>query len=482
MDAAKRAGASLLLFDAPSTHLWTALRPRLRGGGLLACAPEATGAHAGAPEGCVDMEALLEQALAACPPLALSFAPDGLCTLVFTSGSTGPPKAVALRHGSFLAASEAKLRAVGYRPDDVYLHTAPLCHVGGLSSAHAVLCCGGCHVFPASGAFAASEALIRVQTYCATALIAVPTILTDLLAAAQAASAHTLPSVRRVLLGGGALDQPLVVAAARLFPCATITATYALSEACSSLSFRTMAVNGALTDAASDPSSSPSEGICVGSPQPGVMLRVSPSGEICARGAQMMAGYWRDDQASAAALQGSPPWLHTGDLGRLDASGALWLLGRIADVIKSGGENVHAAEVEAALATHAHVCAAAVVALPHPRWGQAVAALVTLAPGCAWHGPWAGERGAGGKERGPEGFQSALLSPEALRGHVTSQEGGLARFKAPRLVAAAGGGHLPLGATGKVDKLAVRAALAACLAQHGWPEMAHSMPTLRSRL
>jgi len=136
-------------------------------------------------------------------------------------------------------------------------------------------------------------------------------------------------------------------------------------------------------------------------------------------------------------------------------------LGRRADVVKSGGENVHASEVEAALQTHPFVTAAAVVALPHERWGEQVAALLALAPGAAWAGAWAGRGGAAAAASA-----GAALSPEGVRAHCAAA--GLAGFKAPRFVAAARGG-LPLGATGKVDRAAVRAALAGALARQEAP-------------
>jgi acyl-activating enzyme 14 len=513
-------GASVLLFDAAGAHVWHALRGRaggdqegspLRAGALLASPPaDDTSAAASSatpappPRGAECVEALIAAAASAASaaplPLPLRRAPGDVVTLVFTSGTTGTPKAAALTHASFAAASAAKLAVVGYAESDVYLHSAPLCHVGGLSSAHALLCARGAHLFlprwSATGALSAMRAPSRPVT--ATALV--PAMLSDLLAAADAdADAPPLESMRRVLLGGGAAPPALLAAAAqRLFPHAAITATYALSEAGSTVAFRRVATDGVLhpppvRDSGGGASSEGAFGTCVGAAAPGVELAVatwpsgaiaSPgaSGELLARGAQLMAGYWRDVAASEGASMvlphtGAAPWLRTGDIGTLDASGRVWLAGRAKDVIKSGGESVHASEVEAALCTHPDVAAAAAVGLPHARWGETVAALVLLRPGATWRGPTAGDSVRGGGDEAAAGADVGSgtrtdtapppLTPDALREHACGVDaGGLSRFKAPRFVAAwrGGGGALPAGPGGKVCKRSVRDALLAAQA------------------
>ena len=104
------------------------------------------------------------------------------------------------------------------------------------------------------------------------------------------------------------------------------------------------------------------------------------TGEICVRGAVVMQGYYRAPDASAAAIDGDG-FLHTGDLGALDAAGFVRVLGRVRDVIIRGGENIYPAEVEDALLGHADVGQVAVVGVPDARWGQQVAAAVQLRPG-----------------------------------------------------------------------------------------------------
>ncbi len=205
-----------------------------------------------------------------------------------------------------------------------------------------------------------------------------------------------------------------------------------------------------------------------------------------------MHSYWQDEAATAGAFTWGGAWLRTGDIGALDAQGRVWLAGRAKDVIKSGGESVHASEVEAALCAHPAVAAAAAVGLPHARWGEQVAALVVLRPGTAWNGPTAGgspadaaaAAAAAAAASRDAAAGASLLTPEALR-EFACGAGALSRFKAPRFVAAAASGALPTGAGGKVCKRSVREALLAAQAAEAaeqQPAAALQRLPLRSRL
>lgn len=177
--------------------------------------------------------------------------------------------------------------------------------------------------------------------------------------------------------------------------------------------------------------------------------------EVIVFGPQVTRGYWRDAQATAAALQHPPGWLRTGDLGWFDSQGRLHLCGRLKDMIKSGGENVHAAEVERALADVFGVAEAAVVGVPHERLGEAVAALL-----CGGAGPDTQAQGSGAAGA----TATPMTGPELQALQVALRAGGLAGFKVPRAVAVSAQ-PLPRTAMGKVDKRAVRAVLEAALLQ-----------------
>jgi long-chain acyl-CoA synthetase len=171
-----------------------------------------------------------------------------------------------------------------------------------------------------------------------------------------------------------------------------------------------------------------------GSAQSVVEIRIADDGEICVRGQSVMKGYWRDPAATARALRDG--WLHTGDVGEIDARGVLTLKDRAKDLIISGGANIYPREVEEVLQTHPAVAEVSVVGAPDAEWGERVVAYVVLR----------------------EGASAAHDELDAL---CLSQ---IARFKRPkryRFVAA-----LPKNAYGKVLKSELRAL-----------EQAHAEPT-----
>ncbi|MFN7150995.1 MAG: AMP-binding enzyme, partial [Microthrixaceae bacterium] len=176
-----------------------------------------------------------------------------------------------------------------------------------------------------------------------------------------------------------------------------------------------------------------------GRPGPLVALRVVDDddvevepgrpGEILVRGDQVCGGYWKDPAATAASRMG--PWLRTGDIGRIDDNGVLYIVDRKKDLIITGGENVASREVEDLVGLHPDVAAVAVVGVPDERWGELVCAVVVPAAG-------------------------TTFDADAL---VAWTDGRLAGFKRPRRVVAVD--SLPTNASGKVDKAALRAVLGA---------------------
>ena len=154
---------------------------------------------------------------------------------------------------------------------------------------------------------------------------------------------------------------------------------------------------------------------------------VGEIGEICARGPNVMVGYWRAPEATAQALVDG--WYHTGDAGRADADGYIYVVDRIKDMIISGGENVYSVEVEQALLSHPAVVEAAVFGVPDARWGEAVTAAVVIAEG-----------------------QS--VGAEELIAHCRTQ---IAGYKTPRSIELRSV-PLPKSGVGKILKQALRAA------------------------
>jgi O-succinylbenzoic acid--CoA ligase len=196
-------------------------------------------------------------------------------------------------------------------------------------------------------------------------LSVVPTMLQRMLDADEALFP---PSVRAVLVGGGPVARDtLERALGRGLP---VLQTYGLTEAASQVT--TLSPADALTHAGS-----------AGKPLLTTRVRIDArpgeAGEILVRGETVTPGYFENTVATADALRDG--WLHTGDIGRVDGDGFLYVLDRRDDLIVTGGENVYPAEVEGVLRGHPLVEAAAVVGVPDERWGQAIAAAVVAAPG-----------------------------------------------------------------------------------------------------
>ena len=270
-------------------------------------------------------------------------APD---TLLFTSGTTGEPKPVLLTAENHRASALASAANLGVEPDDRWLCCLPVHHVGGLAILIRSAIYGTTAVLhPSFEAAAVAESLTSGE---ATLVSLVSTMVRRL----AAAGLIVAPALRAALLGGGPVPREVLEwgAAYRL----PLVQTYGMTETASQVA--TARVEEALER--------PGAG---GRPLPGAEIRVAADGEVLVRGPMVSAG--------ALALDG---WLHTGDRGRLDGGGLLWIDGRMDDLIVTGGENVAALEVEEALLGHPAVLEAAVVGREHPEWGRAVTAFVVL--------------------------------------------------------------------------------------------------------
>ncbi|KAJ8758581.1 hypothetical protein K2173_000302 [Erythroxylum novogranatense] len=329
--------------------------------------------------------------------LDYSWAPDDAVIICFTSGTTGRPKGVIISHSSLIVQSLAKVAIVGYTEDDVYLHTAPLCHIGALSSAMAMLMVGARHVLIPK--FKATLVVDSIEQQGVTSFITVPAILSDLISLTRENETWAgRQSVKKILNGGGTLPDELIKDAAKIFPRAKLLSAYGMTETCSSLTFKT------LHDPTSEASThapvrlcngkdnsvyQPPSGVCVGKPAPHVELKISSesssqTGRILTRGPHAMLGYW-DQKIPANALNSTNEiWLDTGDIGSMDECGSLWLVGRVNGRIKSGGENVHPEEVEAILLKHPGVIAAVTVGIPDRRLTEKVTACIKLRESWQW--------------------------------------------------------------------------------------------------
>ena len=254
-------------------------------------------------------------------------------TLLFTSGTTGVPKAAQHSVANHVANARAAIEVLGIDPASRFVCTLPLFHVGGL--AIAVRCALTSATLVLHEKFDA-EAVARDLEEGATHVSLVATTLQRLLATRRRFPAAT------VLAGGGPVPAPLLERAREAG--LRVLQTYGLTEAAS------------MVTCEREP-----DGKTAGTPMPGMEVRVV-GGEIEVRGPAVMRGY-----RGMPEVEG---WFRTGDLGELDGEGRLLVHARRGDLIVSGGENVYPAEVEAVLLTHQGVREVAVVPAPDERWGQ----------------------------------------------------------------------------------------------------------------
>ena len=317
--------------------------------------------------------------------------------LLWTSGTSGEPRAVPILSSALEASARASVARLALTDADRWYASLSLGHVGGLALVHRAAYVG-CTLL-VRGRFSAEVLAALIGREALTHASLVPTMLTRLL---EVGEGEDVPATLRCLLVGGAAAGGALVpnAVEHGYP---IALTYGLTEACSQVATAPPAL------VAEKPGT-------VGPPMDGLEIRIRENGEICVRGGTVSPG--------AADGEG---WLATGDLGRLDGDGHLWISGRISDRIVTGGATVDPRSVEGVLEGLPGVSEAAVTGLPDDVWGEMVVALIVPDPGT-------------------EADASVLMTLAQER---------LSPSELPRRVEFAD--KLPLNANGKIDRAQVRA-------------------------
>jgi acyl-CoA synthetase (AMP-forming)/AMP-acid ligase II len=403
-------GATALVYDARYAEPSEALRSGLDAGRIVAIGDAPGTAY----------HKMIESAPATAP--ALDRRPDDLVSLNYTSGTTGRPKGVRRTHRNRWASLvNMTFDVLGGVPDssDVYLHAGPITHTSGLFVLPFLAAGARQQILPSYDAEAVADAVVtRGVTH--TALV--PTMVARLLA-------HGEPLTRLKMLGyAGAPMPPEQIRRAYEELSTHLVQYYGLVEAIPPVTVLDAA------DHRRGLADEPELLTSAGRPALGVALRVVDDegrplppgdvGEVVTRGDHVMSGYWSGGTGSVKTVD-HRGWLHTGDLGRLDESGRLWLVDRKGDMIITGGYNVYPREVEDVIAEVPGVREVAVVGVPDPDWGQRVVALYT----------------------GP-------ASTETVTAHGRAR---LASYKRPKEVRRVE--SFPLNATGKIAKNVLRAEL-----------------------
>jgi 2-furoate---CoA ligase len=283
---------------------------------------------------------------------------------LYTSGTTGRPKGVPRSHRAERAAGLSQVVQHGLRHGHRTLGVMPLYHTMGIHSMIAASLVGSCFVVQPS--WAVEEALALIEGERLTSLYLAPTLLYDLVHQERFADFDTT-SVGAVAYAGAPMTSALVEKVAAAFDPEIFVNHYGSTE------IYTFSVH---RDQRSKPG-------CAGRPAMNARLRLDPPGEgeiLCHMSSdEAFSGYWNRPDADEKAIRDG--WYHTGDVGRLDDDGDLWVVGRVDDMIISGGENIHPVEVEDVLARAPGVREVAVIPAPDDRWGQRVVACVVADEG-----------------------------------------------------------------------------------------------------
>jgi long-chain acyl-CoA synthetase len=334
-----------------------------------------------APEGCLLYEELVDRDPIEPPTVD----EHSLAAISYTGGTTGAPKGVMLSHANLLANARHNLIATGHSSQDRWLHVCPMFHVAGTANVFACTWVGAKQVIlPRFAAEVVAETMRRESiTHCAL----VPTMLAMLVEALDGSPAQGLPSLQHIQYAASPISAELQRQALERLEC-DVAQFYGMTEAAPTVTHlppddHRRGVRGDAPHAGRLRS--------IGTPVVGVETDVRdldgaplPAGEIgelWVRGPNVMLGYWNRAEATESALVDG--WYRTGDAARADDDGYLYLVDRLKDMIITGGENVYSMEVEMALLEHEAVREAAVFGIPHPRWGEAVHAVVAVTAGSA---------------------------------------------------------------------------------------------------
>ena len=295
--------------------------------------------------------------------------PDDPAWLFYTSGTTGVPKGAMLTHRNLAFATQAYFDdIVRLTAEDAILHAAPLSHGSGLY-ALPHFAAGAANVIPESAGFDAAEVFDNLRAWKSLSFFAAPTMVVRLLAAR---TEYPREHLKALIYGGGPMYVPDCLRAIEFFG-PRLYQLYGQGES-------PMTITGLSQEFHSRRERLGTVGKARSRVEVQIVdekdqaLPAGETGEVVTRSDCVMAGYWRNPEASAQALRVG--WLHTGDLGSMDAEGFLTLRDRSKDLIISGGANIYPREIEEVLLTHPAVAECSVVGRPHAEWGEEVVAFV----------------------------------------------------------------------------------------------------------
>jgi long-chain acyl-CoA synthetase len=373
-DALEDCEAKLLIIDDPFTEAGRALSAAIPSLGLI---------YADAGEPPADM-AGYESLLATADPIPDAMAgAEELAGIFYTGGTTGRSKGVMLSHGNLMFSALQSLAEGSFPPGSIYLHAAPMFHLANAGAMYCTLLNAGTNAI--IKAFTPETAAEAIGRFRVTHVVLVPTMI-QMFVDHPGIGGRDLSSLQEIVYGASPISEAVLDRAMARLPGVRFRQAYGMTEL-SPLATMLM----------------PEEHVGLGRAKGrhrsggraalGVEVRIvdhndrpvppGTVGEIVVRGDNVMMGYWKRPEETAKAVVDG--WMHTGDGGRMDEDGFVYIVDRLKDMIVTGGENVYSTEVENAAAQHPEVLQCAVIGIPDPLWGEAVHAVVVVKPGATIH-------------------------------------------------------------------------------------------------
>jgi len=309
--------------------------------------------------------------------------PAAVAVQLFTSGTTGTPKAALLRHEHLVSYILGSVEFMGAMEEEAALVTVPPYHIAGISAVMSNIY--ACRQIVQLPNFDAAEWLRLCVKEAVTSAFVVPTMLTRIIEEMEHSKldSSALTSMQAIAYGGGKMPVPVIEKALQLFPAVNFTNAYGLTETSSTITLLAPEDHRAAID--QDDAAVHARLGSVGKPLPSVEIEIRDeggktlgpweAGEIYVRGPQVSGEY------EGRSVLDTDGWFPTRDAGYLDDLGYLFLSGRADDVIVRGGENLSPGEIEDLLHQHPAILDAAAVGIPSEEWGEAVALAVVLARG-----------------------------------------------------------------------------------------------------
>jgi acyl-CoA synthetase (AMP-forming)/AMP-acid ligase II len=359
----------VLFFDAQYLAVVDALRPELDSVKTYVCI-------GGNAPWAVDYATFIAVGNVAGPPIRAR--EEDLCCLIYTSGTTGRPKGCLWGHRELRQLVQVDNWLCDMQPPDRVLIVMPMFHTGGLVISLSQHVRGGAAYLHRQ--FVPAEILKAIERDRLTILLLAPTMV-QMLLDQPGIDAADLSSVRTIIYSAAPMPVPVLKRAIEIFRGCGFVNLFGQTEICMfCLSPQQHRPDGTEQERKRLGS--------VGKPYPNLFARIldeagnecAPGvpGEIVAKSSAMFRGYWNNHTATLETIRDG--WCHTGDMGKIDADGYLYLVDRKKDMIITGGENVYSREVEEAILQHPAVSECAVIGLADPKWGEQVCAIVTLRP------------------------------------------------------------------------------------------------------